>query len=43
VTSNSERRTLPVVTYTLIGLNVLMFLVDLGGAINSSTIGRSYP
>jgi len=31
VTSNSERRTLPVVTYTLIGLNVLMFLVELGG------------
>jgi len=31
VTSNSERRTLPVVTYTLIGLNQLMFLVELGG------------
>ena len=28
---NTQRRTLPVVTYALIALNVLIFLVELGG------------
>jgi hypothetical protein len=27
---NSQRRTLPVVTFVLIGLNVLMFMAELG-------------
>jgi hypothetical protein len=40
---NSQRRTLPVVTYALIALNVLIFLSRSTLAISSSKTGRSFP
>jgi hypothetical protein len=39
---DTQRRTVPVVTFALIGINLLVFLIELsGGATNSSRSGRS--